>query len=103
MTVDWKPVGINELQLLFVASLFLIFGYLFSVMTMRVGEISFVSPFRYSILIWAIILGIVVFDDIPDGWTVFGSTIVVLTGIYTFYRERNILKAAREASTLDAT
>ena len=88
--MDWELVGASELKLLGAAALFLVCGYLFSVMTMRVGEISFISPFRYSILIWAIILGIVVFGDIPDGWTVFGSTIVVLMGTYTFYRERKI-------------
>ncbi len=102
-TTAWKPVGSNELQWLFIASLFLVFGYLFAIMTMRVGEISFVSPFRYSILIWAIILGIVVFDDIPDGWTIAGSAIVVLTGIYTFYRERKIQKAIRLSYDLKPT
>ena len=66
-------------------------------MTMRVGEISFISPFRYTILIWAIILGFVVFGDIPDGWTLFGSAIVVLMGIYTFYRERKIHRLDRLA------
>ncbi len=91
-TLAWKPVGISELKWLGGAAMFLIFGYLFSVMTMRVGEISFISPFRYTILIWAIILGFVVFGDIPDSWTLLGSTIVVLTGSYTFYRERKIHK-----------
>ena len=65
---------------------------MFGIMTMRVGEISFVSPFRYTILIWAIILGYVVFGDIPDTWTLLGSAIVVLMGIYTFYRERKMQK-----------
>ena len=58
--------------------------------TMRVGEIGFISPFRYTILIWAILLGIIVFGDIPDLLTIIGSVIVVLTGIYTFYRERSL-------------
>lgn len=88
--LDWQPVGASELKLLGVAAMFLIFGYLFGVMAMRVGEISFISPFRYTALIWAIILGAVVFGEIPDSWTLFGSAIVVLMGIYTFYRERKI-------------
>ena len=44
----WKPVGVGELQLLGGAALFLVFAYLFGIMTMRVGDISFVSPFRYT-------------------------------------------------------
>ncbi len=88
--MEWKPVEISSLFLLFIAAVFIIFGYLFSVMAMRVGEIGFVSPFRYTILIWAIILGYVVFGDIPDNWTIFGTTIVVATGMFTFYRERQV-------------
>ena len=95
--VDWKPVGPSEINLLGAAALFLVFAYLFGIMTMRVGEISFVSPFRYTALIWAIILGFVVFGDIPDTWTLIGSAIVVLMGIYTFYREGKIHGLDRQA------
>jgi len=96
--VGWKPVGVAELELLGAAAVFLIGGYLFGVMAMRVGEIGVISPFRYSILIWAIVLGFVVFGDIPDFWTLVGSAIVVVMGIYTFYRERQIAKAAQAGS-----
>src|SRR3546814_11719582 len=69
---------------------------------MRVGEVAFVSPFRYTILIWAIVLGIVVFGDIPDGWTLLGATIVVATGIYTFYRERKLFRAVAQTAVQTA-
>ncbi|MEH6527826.1 MAG: DMT family transporter [Sneathiella sp.] len=87
-TMEWKPVTAEGLGLLSGAAVFVIFGYLFSVMAMRVGDISFSSPFRYTILLWAIILGNVVFGDSPDQWTIFGSLIIVGSGVYTFYRER---------------
>lgn len=90
LTEEWRPVSTSEIGLLILASLFIIFGYLFSIMAMRVGDISFSSPFRYTILIWAILLGFVVFGDIPDGWTIFGSLIIVGSGVYTFYRERRV-------------
>ena len=89
-TEEWEPVSAGEVGLLALAALFIIFGYLFSVMAMRIGDISFSSPFRYTILIWAIILGFVVFGDIPDSWTIFGSLIIVGSGVYTFYRERRV-------------
>ncbi len=92
-TMDWQPVDLRSAQLLAAAAVFLVFAYLTSVMTMRVGEISFISPFRYTILLWAIILGVVVFGDIPDGWTLLGSAIIVAMGIYTFYRERKVYRA----------
>lgn len=87
---EWKPVSVEGIALLAAASVFIIFGYLFSVMTMRVGDISFSSPFRYTVLLWAIILGYFVFGDVPDQWTLLGSAIIVVTGIYTFYRERAV-------------
>ncbi|MEH6402537.1 MAG: DMT family transporter [Sneathiella sp.] len=87
---DWTALTVTNTSLLLGASLFVIFGYVLSVSAMRTGEIGFVSPFRYTILLWSIVLGIFIFGEIPDGWTVFGSVIVVVMGIYTFYREQKI-------------
>ena len=94
LTRAWQPLGLEQFGLLSASSGFLFFGYLFSIKAMRAGEVAVVSPFRYTILIWAIILGVLVFGDIPDGWTLIGATVVVVTGIYTFYRERKLMRAA---------
>jgi len=87
---DWTPLTVTNTSLLLCASFFVIFGYVLSVSAMRTGEIGFVSPFRYTILLWSIVLGIFVFGDIPDRWTILGSTVVVVMGIYTFYREQKL-------------
>lgn len=84
----WQPVGGDEALLILFAAAMLIFGYTFSVMVMRVGDIAFVAPFRYSALIWAIFLGWFAFGTLPDGWTLFGAGLVVATGIFTLWRER---------------
>jgi len=84
----WQPVTIQSLIYLMIASVFLMFGYLFSIMTIRIGEIGFAAPFRYTSLVWAIIMGYLMFSDIPDRWTLLGSAIVIVMGIYTFHRER---------------
>ena len=55
---------------------------------MRVGDVSFVAPFRYTGLIWALVLGFFVFGDWPDTLTLLGVAIVAGTGIFTLYRER---------------
>ena len=47
-----------------------------------------VAPFRYTSLVVAMVLGVIVFAERPDGLTLLGAGIVVATGIYTFYRER---------------
>ncbi|PRY76256.1 S-adenosylmethionine uptake transporter [Yoonia maritima] len=66
---------------------FLICGYIFSVTAMRWGEISFVAPFRYTSLVVALVLGVVVFGEWPNMLTIIGATIVVATGLFTLYRE----------------
>ncbi len=75
------------------ASVFIIGGYLFSVMTMRLGDIAAVTPFRYTSLLWALLLGLVVFGEWPDALTMTGAAIVVATGIWTLMRERRLARA----------
>ncbi len=67
MTETWAPpIGLREWTLLILAALFILGGYLASVAVMRVGEIGFVAPFRYTGLLWALVLGWLFFGDWPD-------------------------------------
>lgn len=94
----WQPVdGKQALQILGAGGLLTV-GYLSSVMTMRVGDIGVVAPFRYSSLLWAILLGWLVFGNLPPGHALFGAALVVATGIYTLLRERKLRQqSARSA------
>jgi drug/metabolite transporter (DMT)-like permease len=95
----WSPIGWGEIGLLVIASLLLLIGYHFIILAMREGEISFVSPFRYTSLLWSILLGIVIFGDVPGPATILGSIIVVSSGIYTLYRESVVARRGRAASS----
>lgn len=86
----WRQPSGQEWALLLLSALFLTVGYISAVATMRVGEISFVAPFRYTSLVWAILLGLLVFGEWPDLWTWAGSALVVGAGIYTILRERQL-------------
>ncbi len=86
----WVSVSLEHMGYLSLAALFLMAGYAFSVMCMRVGDVAFVAPFRYTILLWAILLGYLVFDDVPDLATWIGSAIIVATGLFTFWREQRV-------------
>ncbi|MDT8854483.1 DMT family transporter [Paracoccaceae bacterium Fryx2] len=90
----WDPVALREALLLGGAAVAVIVGYLFVVMTMRVGDIGFVAPFRYMALLWAILLGWLSFGTLPDHWTVLGACIVVGSGLYTMFRERRLRAGA---------
>ncbi len=87
---DWVALDGRQLMLLSGAALFILGGYLFSVLVMRVGEVSFIAPFRYSGLLWALILGFVVFGDWPDPITLTGAAIVVGAGVFTLLRGRKL-------------
>jgi drug/metabolite transporter (DMT)-like permease len=63
-------------------------AYYSIVAAMRLGEISFVSPFRYSRILFALVIGISVFGERPDAMTLTGAAIIVGSGIYTLWREQ---------------
>jgi drug/metabolite transporter (DMT)-like permease len=86
----WQPIVGRELGLIGFSAFFLVIGYLCAVGSMRIGDIVVVAPFRYTALLWAILLGWVLFDTLPDGWTLVGAGLVVATGIYTFWREARL-------------
>jgi drug/metabolite transporter (DMT)-like permease len=78
-----------RLWLLITASIAIgVFAYYGIVAAMRVGEVSFVTPFRYSRLIFAMIIGVAFFGERPDAFTLLGGLIIVASGIYTVLRER---------------
>ena len=60
---------------------------------MRIGEISVVTPFRYTRLIFALFIGVTLFGERPDTLTLLGSAIIILGGIYTLLRNRSVAKA----------
>jgi len=97
----WRPMDLPTLATLAAAAGFLFIGYQFVVMAMREGDIGFVAPFRYTSLLWALMLGFVVFGDFPDVATLAGAGIVVGTGIYTLYRER-VRRSQTRAATRSA-
>ncbi len=84
----WVDLSGGNAVLVASAAVFVLIGYLCSVMVMREGEVGFIAPFRYSSLIWALGLGWVVFGEWPDAVTLFGAGLVVAAGLFTLFRER---------------
>ena len=90
LATPWVAVSSWHALMVIGSSICIFGGYYFSVRVMRVGEISFIAPFRYTGLIWALMLGWLVFGDWPTPLTVLGAGIVVATGLFTLYRERTV-------------
>jgi len=61
------------------------------------AEAGAVQPFSYTLLVWATVLGLLVFGDVPDVWTIAGAGIIVLSGLYTWQRDRAEASRARAA------
>jgi drug/metabolite transporter (DMT)-like permease len=51
-------------------------------------EASVLAPFFYSLLIWATVLGFLVWDELPDAWTVLGAAVMIASGLYILHREQ---------------
>ena len=94
---DQKIVGLDKNQIYFVLGgiIFGVIGYYCIVASTRIGEAGVVTPFRYSRLLFAIIIGFLFFNERPDFYTLLGASIVIMTGIYTVLRERYLARRSR--------
>jgi drug/metabolite transporter (DMT)-like permease len=95
----WRPVSLGNFGALAFGAVMLFAGYQTIIMAMRTGEISFIAPFRYTSLIWAILLGIFLLAELPDFWMLTGAAIVIAAGLYAFYREHQLHRAVAAESS----
>jgi drug/metabolite transporter (DMT)-like permease len=93
----WVAPDGGTLVLVGGAAVFLIGGYLLAVDFMRHGDIAVVAPFRYVVIIWAIVVGYVVWREVPDVAMIIGTSLVIASGIYTIHRERRIARIVAES------
>jgi drug/metabolite transporter (DMT)-like permease len=81
-----------QVALLSLAAVFLACGYMLIVATLRLGDLSASAPFRYSVMVFALISGIVVFHEYPDRWAIAGMLLIVATGLIMARREAGLQK-----------
>ena len=67
-----------------------VIAYYALTLAMRLGDVAVVTPFRYVRLVFALAIGVTVFNEQPDAWTLIGAAIIILSGLYTFFRERQL-------------
>ena len=85
---DYRVPDATGLGLTFCATAVGVLAYAALTVAMRTGEVSAVTPFRYTRLLFALILGATIFDERPDALTLIGSAIVVASGIYVLTQNR---------------
>ena len=84
----WHIPSTLDLLRLAAAGLFLLGGYAAMIITMRNGEVSVATPFRYSGMIAALIAGWLIWNEVPDAVSLLGMAIICAAGVYTLHRER---------------
>ena len=86
----WSMPNLTELFFLVFASVFSLAGHLCMIYSLRSGEIGAVAPFRYAGILWSILLGFLIWHQLPDALSFIGIAILVSAGLYTFYREQQL-------------
>jgi drug/metabolite transporter (DMT)-like permease len=76
-------------------------GHYFLIAGHKLAPASVLAPFIYTQLIWVVILGYLVFDHVPNGWTMAGAAMVISSGLYLLYRERKVGKSTTSEAAIE--
>lgn len=90
----WGAFDVADLPKFALSGTLVTAGHYLMIDAFRRGEAGLVAPFKYTSLLWAIVIGFVAFGELPDGYTLAGATIIIAAGLYVFYRETQLRKAA---------
>lgn len=83
----WVPVPAADLPLFLLIGVFGTLAQLCLIRSLTLAEASLVAPFSYCGIVFATVWGIVLYDEWPDGWTLFGALVIVGAGLYVWHRE----------------
>ena len=81
-----------DILILFIAAFFLALGYIFSVATIKIALVSATSTFRYSVILWGILYGYFLFDEVPSTNSYIGALIIVISGLIIISRQKQLGK-----------
>ena len=80
--IYWQPLILNSYFLFIGIGIFFSMGIYFQIIALSKARVSIIQPFHYTLIFWAIILGYLVYDDLPDIPTIVGAIIIAASGIY---------------------
>ena len=84
----WSPLTSKGLLFVSLAAGLLFFGYLFTIETVRIGDLSVSAPFRYTVLVGAVIAGYLVFGEALDVLSIVGMGLILVSGLYAVWLDR---------------
>ena len=83
----WQPMSYAAWGLVLAIGICAAFAQWMLITSLALGEASMLAPFAYTGLISATLWGALFFDEYPDGYTIIGATLIVVSGVYVWYRE----------------
>jgi len=92
---SWQWPSRRVVLMLAACAVALLAGQYWLIVATRIGEMAVVAPFRYSVIVWAVASGYIVWGEVPDLATWLGIAIVSLAGLYAFLREQHLARLAR--------
>ncbi|MBL6929059.1 MAG: DMT family transporter [Rhodospirillales bacterium] len=89
LSFSFAPMSITDLALMAFAGIFVGMAHIFMVMAFRHAPAPIAAPFMYTQMLWAVFYGYIFFGDVPDGFVIAGSALVVASGLYILWRENS--------------
>jgi drug/metabolite transporter (DMT)-like permease len=86
----WRMPGLPDLGLFVLAGCISIVALLCTNRSLKLAPASVVVPYQYSMIVWAVMFGYVVFGDVPSVATILGAAIIIGAGLYIFIREQQL-------------
>ncbi|MBP1844824.1 S-adenosylmethionine uptake transporter [Rhizobium petrolearium] len=83
---QWSPFGFGQLLALLLLGIVACIAHLLITRSLKLAPASVLAPLQYTLLLWAVVLGWLFFDDLPDVQTWIGAGIIVLAGLFIFHR-----------------
>jgi len=90
----WRTPDAREAGLLLLNGCLNLVGQWMVVRALQLAPVSAVAPLTYTVIVWATLLGWSMFGTLPDRWTLAGAAIIILSGLYVWWRERARERAA---------
>ena len=85
--LGWSVVKPSHIWIFITSSLLVGLAQYLMIEAFRLGEVALISPFKYSSLLWATLIGLVIWNDLPSKHVVLGAFILILSGIYLLRNE----------------
>lgn len=97
--VDWVQLRPADIATFAASGALIAVAHTLMIEAFRRGEATLIAPFKYSSLLWATLIGYLMFDELPDTWTLVGAVVIVLAGLYVLHRE-TLLKRRQQPMTV---